>query len=55
MSAMPIVSVSKEAMKLIIRLKGLFEFETGEVHYKNQIVEIALRELHARKSKKPKV
>ena len=52
---MSLVSVSKEAEKLITRLKGLFEFETGEIHYRGQVVEIALRELYAHKGKKPKV
>jgi len=40
---MPIVSISEEADKLITRLKGLSEFETGEVHYRKQIVERALK------------
>ena len=40
---MPIVSITEEAEKLIIRLKGLSEFETGELHYKKDIIERALR------------
>ena len=50
---MPLVSISKEAAKLVTMLKALFEFETGEIHYRGQVVELALRELYAHKSKKP--
>lgn len=39
---MPIVSITEEAEKLIIRLKGLLEFETGEVQYRKDVVESAL-------------
>lgn len=51
--SVPIVAISRKAEKLIIRLKGLYEFETGQIHYKKQIVEMALEELYAHKSKKP--
>ena len=50
---MPLVSITEEAAKLVTRLKGLFELETGEIYYRGQVVELALRELHAHKSKKP--
>jgi len=40
---MPIASITEEAEKLIIRLKGLSEFETGELQYKKDIIERALR------------
>lgn len=40
---MPIASISEESEKLIIRLKGLAEFDTGEIHYKRDIIERALR------------
>jgi hypothetical protein len=50
---MPLVSISKEAAVILTKVKGLFELETGRVHYRGQVVEIALRELYAHKSKKP--
>lgn len=40
---MPVVCLSKEADKLLVRLKGLAEFDTGEVHYRADVVERALR------------